>query len=597
MNEQTRRVRWNNGGRSILAAGSLALTMLVGIGIDGHSASPVDAPQSSEPRVPVAKNLTYPGLLGSKGTGQPFTRYEKGDTLFSRDLLVAIPGLKVNIEPDSKNVKLTLWGNLPGLSDSPVLESAVVLHDSRAYDLDFTLVHGRVVLTNSRKEGAARVWLRTESGGVELALPEPGDSVAIEIYGRWPSGVPFSLKSKAAPVRLWEVFSLKGRLEIKAGQTEYAMSAPPGPAYFHGSNVGGPSAGGPERRTALPSWANPDAEPTPLAKKIGLVLASYVGKLQSTDPDEVAAQLLVLAEKDKDAERAATLRQMVISAMAAGDEVGKVANILNSSKHEDARKAAVVSLRHWIGAREGRDEKLYNILQQQLGFTKNEAEAVMDLLHSPFSPEQAETYETLITYLRHRRQAVRELAAWHLYRLAPTGRTIHFDASAPAAERDKAADEWKKLIPAGDLPKEPGDETKPAKEKTPAKEKPTGKGTAASRGSPPAGKAANGDQEARLVVRVMGNAMLTVDDEPTMLEGESRHFITPPLKPGKRYFYIVKASWAPDASTMVTRTRKVYVEAGKTTELDLRAEDPKQPDEVLRVSTRVPATKKIERNK
>jgi uncharacterized protein (TIGR03000 family) len=485
-------------------------------------------------------------------------------------------------------VGLTLWGNLPGLSDSPVLESVVILHDSRAYDLDFTLIRGRVRLTNTKKEGAAKIWVRA-SQGVELVLPEPGDSAALELYGRWPAGVPFSLKSTASPVRVWEVFSLKGRLDIKAGSTEWSMSAPPGPAYFHGNSIEGPSPSGPERRATLPAWADPKAKATPLAKKIGLVLATYVGKLTSTDPDEVAAQLLALAEKDEDAERAATLRQMVIAAMAAGDEVGKVAQMLDTSKHDDARKAAVVSLRHWIGAHEGRDEKLYHILQNQVGFSKSEALTVMDLLHSPFAPDQPETYETLIRYLKHRRQAVRELAAWHLYRLAPIGRKIAFNASAPAAECEKVAAEWKKLIPDGELPKEPGDESKPpVKEKTPGKEKPPAKGNTSSRGiSSATEQAASVEKKARLVVLVPLSATLTMDDEPTMQEGEVRRFLTPPLKPGKRYHYIVKATWAPDASTMITRTRKAHVEADKTTELDMRMEDPAQPDEVLRVSVRV----------
>jgi uncharacterized protein (TIGR03000 family) len=568
----------------------LALALLGWIGIEGQSAAPVDAPRSTEPRVSVAKNLSYPGLLASKGTGQSFARVEKGETLYSRDLLVGIPGLKVDIEPETKAVVLTLWGNLPGLSDSPVLESSVILHDSRAYDLDFTLVRGRVLLKNTKKEGAAKVWLRAREG-VELVLPEPGDTVAIELYGRWPAGVPFSLKNKSSPVLLWEVFCVKGKLEIKAGATEWNMSAPPGPAYFHGDSIDGPSPRGPERRDKVPDWANPEAKPTPLAKKIQHVINTYTGKLKAKDPDEVAAELLALAEKDKDPERAATSRQIVISALAAGDDVGMVAEMLNGSTHDDARKAAVVALRHWIGAREGRDEKLYNILQDQLGFSKNEAETVMDLLHSPFRPDQPETYETLITYLKHRRQAVRELAAWHLYRLAPAGRKIAFNASAPAAERDKAIEAWKKVIPAGELPKEPGDETKPAKGKPAGKGKPAARGKSSARERPPANVA----REAILLVRVLPGASLMVDDEPTTVGGEVRRFITPPLKPGKRYFYMMKASWAPDAGTMITRTRKAYVSAGNTTELDMRMEDPKHPDEVVRVSTRGP--KKSDKNK
>src|SRR5262249_26446527 len=158
------------------------------------------------------------------------------------------------------------------------------------------------------------------------------------------------------------------------------------------------------------------------------------------------------ADKEKDKERARVIRTLVVHALAAHDEVGRVAEVLGTSKHDEMRKAAVVALRGWIGAREGRDDKLFDVLLSE-GYSKAEAETVLQLLHSPFDPRQPETYETLIAYLRHRKQAVRELAHWHLVRLAPIGRDIPYDASAPAAERDNAAAAWKKLIPSGELPK------------------------------------------------------------------------------------------------------------------------------------------------
>ncbi len=438
-----------------------AWLVLAVAGVAAAASGPVDAPVSNEPRVPVAKCLSEPGLLSSPGVHQPFVRVHKGDTLYSRDVLVAIPGFRVNVEPTDGGVELTLWGNLPGLSESPVLESSVVLHDSKAYDLDLTLVRGRIVLTNTKAKGAAKVWLRAE-GGVQLVLPEPGDKVAVEGYGRWPSGVPFSTKRTPGhqPIRLWELNCLKGKLEIKAGRTEWYMAEPPGPSYFHGDSVNGPAAGGPEKRSSLPEWADPKAERPKLAKLIGAVVDAYRGKLNSTDPEEVGQAMLAAAEKEKDRTRARIIRYLVVHAMAALDEVGAVAEMLGSSRHDEARKAAVVGLRHWIGANEGRDQKLYEVLQHDLGYTKAEAETLMQLLHSPFDPSQAETYETLIAYLKHRKQAVRELAHWHLVRLAPIGRDIPYDASAPAAEREKAADEWKKRIPTGELPKAKPDETK-----------------------------------------------------------------------------------------------------------------------------------------
>lgn len=429
-------------------------------------ASPADTPISNEPRVPVAKCLSEPGLVESQGLFQHWTRVHKGDTLHSRDVLVALPGFKVDIEPNSKAVKLTMWGNLPGLSDSPVLESEVVLHDSSAYDLDMTLVGGRVVLTNTKAKGAARVWFRAETG-VQLVLPQPGDSCAIEVYGRWPSGVPFAPKANPSrkPLRVWEVFCLKGKLEIKAAKTEWYMAEPPGRAYFHGDNVDGPASSGPDKLAKLPSWFDPKAKQPKLAEAIADVVKAYSGRLKANDPDQIDAEVLALAAKEPNKERAKVMRELIVYAMEAMDEVDKVADVLGTSKHREMRQAAVVCLRHWIGEREGRDERLFALLQNELGYTKAEAASVLQLLHSPFNRDQPETYETLITFLKHRKQAVRQLAHWHLIRLAPIGRDIPFDASGPADAREKAFAAWKARVPAGTLPKDSPADSKPKGEK------------------------------------------------------------------------------------------------------------------------------------
>ena len=422
---------------------------------------PIDMPKSIEPRVAAGKCLSAPGLVASEGNFLPYTRVAKGETIHTRDLLVAIPGFGVVLEPVGKNVSLTLQGNLPELSDSPVLESAVILHDTKAYDLDFTFIRGRVILTNTRTKGAAKIWLRKDIG-VQLTLPEPGDCVALEAFGRWPTGEAFSRTRKAGdgPVQLWAVHCLKGKLEIKANKTEWSMSAAPGLAYFNGDSTAGPAASGPERRDNPPSWADPKAQAPPLAVTIKGVVETYTGKLRDKELEEIGGEMISLAEKEKDPKKARALRQIAIHAMIALDEPEKVAELLGDSKVPEVRQIAVIGLRHWIGSREGRDMKLYEILQDELSYTRAEAETIMQLLHSPFDRNQPETYETLVAFLKHRKQSIRELAHWHLVRLAPGGRDIPYDAGADAADRGKAAAAWKKLIPDGELPPGKKDGTK-----------------------------------------------------------------------------------------------------------------------------------------
>jgi hypothetical protein len=453
MSKRIVRGRWGLGG--LLAAALLLLGYATTPPALSNS-GPMDQPASTEPRVVVASCRSDAGLLSSKGNFIAFSRVFKDEDLSSRDLLVCVPGLKVEVEPRSKAVGLTLWGNLPGLSSSPVLESAVVLHDTRAYDLDVTLERGRIVMTNKKAKGAAKVWLRVIDTGVQVTLPAPGDALAVELYGRWEHGVAFSLKNKPAdgPTRLWEAHCLKGTAELKAGQRTWDMAAPPGASYFYGDSERGPAVRGPEKRSTLPPWADPKAEAPALSKTIADVVSTYRKLYQDNDVEDLADAVFKASLKDKDKERGRVARMLVVYGQAAIDDVTRVAGYLEESKQPDVRRTAVVALRHWIGSRPGRDEKLYEVLLQELDYTKAEAETIMQMLHSPFDRGRAETYETLIAYLRHRKQAVRELAYWHLTRLTTVGRDIAYDAAAPAAEHAKAVAAWKKLIPDGELPKE-----------------------------------------------------------------------------------------------------------------------------------------------
>jgi hypothetical protein len=416
---------------------------------------PSKLPESTEPRLPAAKVVSDVGVLARAGTGKPFLRVRPRQEVHSRDLLVCLPGLRTDLETRSRSVRLTLWGNLPQLSDSPVLESAVILHDGRTYDLDLTLVSGRVVLTNTRTKGPARVWVRGQAAGALLTLAEPGDQVALELVGRWPAGVPFSLKQRpgVAPVQSWEVHVLKGRLDLEARKSRFAMSAPPGAAYFRGDSVAGPDPSGPRRRARLPEWADPKVAPPAAAALIRGVVDAYRQHLQSKGAAEAETEVLALAEKDTNRQRAAMARQLVVYARAATDDIAAVIRHLADTRHPEMRQAAVVALRHWIGAAAGRDEALYRALLKD--HTPAEAETIMQLLHSPFDPEQPEAYETLIAYLRHGRLAVRELAYWHLVRMAPAGREIQYDPAGAVASQAKGVAQWRKLIPAGSLPPQP----------------------------------------------------------------------------------------------------------------------------------------------
>jgi uncharacterized protein (TIGR03000 family) len=74
---------------------------------------------------------------------------------------------------------------------------------------------------------------------------------------------------------------------------------------------------------------------------------------------------------------------------------------------------------------------------------------------------------------------------------------------------------------------------------------------------------------------------LEIGGQTVKQTGARRRFVSPPLEPGKRYFYSVSARWEPNNYTTITRTRKVYVTPGKESEVDLRKRDPLLPDHIV----------------
>jgi hypothetical protein len=402
-----------------------------------------------EPRVPAATCLSEGGhLVTHEGLGQPWRVPGKGEAISSRDLLVALPGLRGDLEPRPKSVRVTLWGQLPGFSSFPGLESAVILHDSRTYDLDFTLLRGRVVLSNRKVSGAARIWVRFMKDASEVTLLEPGSEVALEIYGRWPRGVPFVREPRPAdqPTTELSIVVLQGAAEVRAGKSQHRLSAPPGPAAFTWDSHTGP-AEGPERLEQLPRWAEGKGVPRDWVTP----LKTFAETVASKGPSDAARQLLDTA-KVPGADDARRWYLLAILTQTALGEIDHVVEALADNSAE-MRDAAVIGLRHWIGEAAGRDQQLYHMLNNPLGYTKAQAETVLQLLHSPFAAEQPETYETLIAYLKHPRVTVRHLAYWHLQRLVPEDQVIAYDAAAPEADRIRAANAWKKNIPSGHLPR------------------------------------------------------------------------------------------------------------------------------------------------
>jgi uncharacterized protein (TIGR03000 family) len=73
-----------------------------------------------------------------------------------------------------------------------------------------------------------------------------------------------------------------------------------------------------------------------------------------------------------------------------------------------------------------------------------------------------------------------------------------------------------------------------------------------------------GGLPATVRVYLPADATLTVDDQATTSTSATRSFVTPPLEPGKDYYYTFRAEF-PRGSQTVTVTERVAVRAGRET--------------------------------
>ncbi len=286
-------------------------------------------------------------LLVNERPGQPWHALGDTEDVSSRDLVLALPGTRAVLETRPKAVELTLWGNLPELTRFSGLQSAVILHDSRAFDLDFTLHRGRVIVTNRRDKGAAQVWVRIAGAAFRLTLGEPGDAVCLGLHSFWPRGVSFTPEPKPrdVPAATLTFLVLKGQIDVKAGGTQHSLSAPPGPAYFHWDSDNGPDEGT-TRRDRIPEWANPKAKAPPGAGILFETIEKYQTMAKDGEPRIALDAFLVAAIDTRDDKQAKAMIEFAVLGLAAINDIDRVIQALNDPKQAEAedRRAGAAAL-------------------------------------------------------------------------------------------------------------------------------------------------------------------------------------------------------------------------------------------------------------
>ncbi len=410
------------------------------------------APTAAQtPRVVVATSNSPVATFSTRPAGgNVFTTVPEKADLFTRDTIVSLPGGTFTTK--NRAVKVRCLADFDGSSPLPILETALVLNSpDNGTDLDLTLDRGRVEFANAKADGTATARVRFWDQSWEIVLDSPGSRVSLELCGRWAAGSrfkPLNAQDKPdrapAPVASLVFLVLKGSASLDIGDTTVAMKAPPGPAEIRWYSVGGVRPQ-PQKLEKLPDWADSDAVSTPEGKKAAAACEKF-RSARAADP--TTAVDTFLASTDPVEQRVALVT------LGAFDDLDRLGKTLIAAKTTDEWDFGITVLRHWLGRGRGQDQKMYETLTTRRGYTDAQAQIIVQLLFG-FSPEDAtvpETYEVLIDYLSHEKPAIRNIAAWHLVRLVPQGKSIPFKPDGTDADAEQTRAAWKKLVPGGQLP-------------------------------------------------------------------------------------------------------------------------------------------------
>ncbi len=405
-----------------------------------------DEPPPGSKREAPATALSAKGtLLRRENAGADWQVVDDKQPLAAGDLLVGLPGAA--LESGNVAVRLTLLPDFT--SPLPVLEPAIILRPGGDFDLDFTLDRGRVELTNTRTQGPARVRLHAWGSTWEATLAAPGARLAVALTARWKPGRRLASKPGPQDVPSAEMtfLVLAGEGSLQHNLHHFLLTAPPGPALIRWNNFVGHDPS-PQRLDKLPPWA--DSPQTEADKRRLREIQEATDSLRrGLAARPVAPVLAEMAESDNPMSR-----RVAVVYLGATDDLRGLGKALHQEKHRDVWDDTVLVLRHWLGRAPGQDQALLRKVQEVWGYTPVQAETLLEFLHgfSETDLERPETYQMLIGCLSHPRLAIRALAHWYLVRLVPAGQKIAYDPLGPPETRNKARQEWKKLVPPGKMP-------------------------------------------------------------------------------------------------------------------------------------------------
>ena len=392
-----------------------------------------------------------------------------GTSVYTRDTYTALPGF-VGVLMTKTGVGLLLRGHVRdftlALVQDNLMESAVVLHDNDKFDLDLTLLRGRIFLRNQKDTGACKIRLRFESEIWDVALNNKGDEVVIDLSRTFTPVINY--RAGEAPDAKCYVAFLRGDAELKidAYHTHNIEVEPR--KWVRMEYDSSRKTTGPFKEESVPAITSkqpPEPSLFPESRRASLQkMNAALNDLQvllSTKKSPVVALQETLDKTDP------ASRLLAVYCLAALDEVGKLIDVVGDGdvNHWADREAAFYSLQRWVSRSATQAKLLYEekdgnatgvLLDKK--FKKREAERILTLLHPLLAEELGKpvVYQDLAADLESSRIAIAEMAFWHLVWLSPGVKLpMGFNAAASIDERERYSGEIQKMIDKKLLPPTP----------------------------------------------------------------------------------------------------------------------------------------------
>lgn len=180
-------------------------------------------------------------------------------------------------------------------------------------------------------------------------------------------------------------------------------------------------------------------------------------EFNKTNPSSTLRNYAILFEKKFDVDHSVALNvppivsnsrprisELAVQCLALTRNVPAMVQALAQSEHEEARLAAIIGLRTWLGTTADTSQLLHKELEKYL--IKDERDAVYRLLwgYSQDDATDEATANQLILWLSNKHVAIRELAFIYVQQLS--GREFNYRPLGSTSQRNSAIRRWKSYV-------------------------------------------------------------------------------------------------------------------------------------------------------